>query len=101
MKLDIARAWKDETYRQTLSEEELNTLPANPAGEVADADLEAVAGACAPVGGAFPCVGPCSSNLILERQESVALICEINIFSLAVLGNIALLGSASQHCSKG
>ncbi len=46
MKFDIVRAWKDETYRQSLSQEQLSQLPANPAGEVelADADLESVYG---------------------------------------------------------
>ncbi len=46
MKLDIARAWKDEAYRQSLSSEELALLPANPAGELElnDAELEAVHG---------------------------------------------------------
>ena len=44
---NIVRAWKDETYRQSLSVEEQATLPANPAGEVelTDAALEGVCGA--------------------------------------------------------
>jgi len=32
MNFDIVRAWKDETYRQALGEEQLDTLPANPIG---------------------------------------------------------------------
>jgi len=46
MKLDIVRAWKDEAYRQSLSEEQLSTLPANPAGqlELAETDLSSVQG---------------------------------------------------------
>jgi mersacidin/lichenicidin family type 2 lantibiotic len=46
MKLDIVRAWKDEAYRQSLSEEQLSTLPANPAGqlELAETDLLSVQG---------------------------------------------------------
>ena len=46
MKLDIIRAWKDEAYRQSLSVEQLSTLPANPAGELelSEADLAAVYG---------------------------------------------------------
>ncbi len=32
--IDIVRAWKDEDYRQSLSEEERAQLPANPAGFV-------------------------------------------------------------------
>jgi mersacidin/lichenicidin family type 2 lantibiotic len=43
----IVRAWKDETYRQSLSVEEQTMLPANPAGEIelTDAALEGVHGA--------------------------------------------------------
>ena len=46
MKLDITRAWKDELYRLSLSEEELRTLPENPIGglELTDADLATVYG---------------------------------------------------------
>jgi mersacidin/lichenicidin family type 2 lantibiotic len=32
MKIDIARAWKDVQYRRTLTPEQLNMLPPNPAG---------------------------------------------------------------------
>ncbi len=44
--LDIIRAWKDEEYRESLSEEERKLLPDHPAGviELSDADLESVAG---------------------------------------------------------
>ena len=31
---NIVRAWKDETYRQSLSAEEQAMLPASPAGEI-------------------------------------------------------------------
>jgi len=46
MKFDVVRAWKDATYRKSLSSEELATLPECPAGnlELTDADLEAVQG---------------------------------------------------------
>ena len=46
MKFEITRAWKDEAYRQSLSLEERNMLPANPAGEVelAESDLASVYG---------------------------------------------------------
>jgi mersacidin/lichenicidin family type 2 lantibiotic len=42
MKLDIIRAWKDDAYRQSLSDEQRTELPANPAGELqlTDAQLE-------------------------------------------------------------
>lgn len=32
MELDVLRAWKDEMYYDTLSEEEQRLLPDNPAG---------------------------------------------------------------------
>ena len=43
---DVIRAWKDESYRQSLSEAEQNLLPDHPAGliELNDADLDAVTG---------------------------------------------------------
>jgi mersacidin/lichenicidin family type 2 lantibiotic len=49
MKLDIVRAWKDEAYRASLSEEQLALLPANPIGEVelSDSDLAGVYGGAA------------------------------------------------------
>ena len=45
-KIDIIRAWKDEEYRQSLTDAERAALPENPAGkiELTDADLGAVAG---------------------------------------------------------
>lgn len=51
----IIRAWKDEEYRMSLSEEERAQLPEHPAGliDLTDAEMEAVAGgfwfgACRP-----------------------------------------------------
>ncbi|MEQ9672109.1 mersacidin/lichenicidin family type 2 lantibiotic [Coleofasciculus sp. G2-EDA-02] len=44
--IDIIRAWKDEEYRNSLSEEERVQLPENPAGliELSDAEMETVSG---------------------------------------------------------
>jgi mersacidin/lichenicidin family type 2 lantibiotic len=46
MKIDIARAWKDEEYRNSLSADELAQLPAHPAGafELSENELEAAHG---------------------------------------------------------
>jgi mersacidin/lichenicidin family type 2 lantibiotic len=46
-KADIIRAWKDEEYRNGLSEEERAALPEHPSGmvELPDAELASVAGA--------------------------------------------------------
>lgn len=43
---NIIRAWKDENFRNSLSEKERALLPENPAGlvELADTDLSAAAG---------------------------------------------------------
>jgi len=40
MKFDIVRAWKDETYRQSLNNELRDLLPENPAGEIELSDDE-------------------------------------------------------------
>jgi mersacidin/lichenicidin family type 2 lantibiotic len=44
--VDIARAWKDEEYRRSLSDAERAQLPPHPAGliELTENDLEAIAG---------------------------------------------------------
>ena len=46
-KQDIIRAWKDKTYRQSLSSEQQTALPEHPAGEIelAEEDLDQVQGA--------------------------------------------------------
>jgi mersacidin/lichenicidin family type 2 lantibiotic len=51
--LDIIRAWKDEEYRLSLSEEQRAVLPEHPAGliELEDADLDDAAGGTAGGGG--------------------------------------------------
>ena len=88
MKFDITRAWKDENYRENLSEEELNTLPANPAGELElnETELDTVAG------------GFCGPVAFVEHQNSVALICEINVNSINAV-NVALLGAVTNICT--
>ncbi|HWG43868.1 MAG TPA: mersacidin/lichenicidin family type 2 lantibiotic [Gemmataceae bacterium] len=40
-RIDIIRAWKDETYRQSLSEAQRAALPPNPAGMVELTEAEA------------------------------------------------------------
>ncbi|MGB7439552.1 MAG: mersacidin/lichenicidin family type 2 lantibiotic [Coleofasciculaceae cyanobacterium] len=44
--IDIIRAWKDEEYRNSLSEEERAQIPNNPAGliDLTDAETEAITG---------------------------------------------------------
>ncbi len=58
---DIIRAWKDEEYRNSLSEEQRAQLPENPAGliDLADADMESVAGGVEIESTANPVIGVC------------------------------------------
>ncbi|MGH2416643.1 MAG: mersacidin/lichenicidin family type 2 lantibiotic [Microcystaceae cyanobacterium] len=44
--IDIIRAWKDEEFRNSLSEELQSQLPQNPAGmvELLDNEMEIIAG---------------------------------------------------------
>ena len=44
---DIIRAWKDEDYRNSLTEEQKNQLPENPAGviDMSDKEMEYLNGA--------------------------------------------------------
>ncbi|MBA3711874.1 MAG: mersacidin/lichenicidin family type 2 lantibiotic [Pyrinomonadaceae bacterium] len=57
--LNIIRAWKDEEYRLSLSEEQRALLPEHPAGliELNDADLNQAAGG---ISSPHPCcsIGP-------------------------------------------
>lgn len=46
-KIDVVRAWRDEEYRNSLTEEERASLPENPAGMavVDDGSLRSISGA--------------------------------------------------------
>lgn len=61
-KVDIVRAWKDESYRQTLTQEELAQLPEHPSGliELTNSDLAEVKGAYGG-GGFFTLWGACAT----------------------------------------
>lgn len=53
MNIDIARAWKDRGYRESLSADEQALLPENPVGqiELTDDELKEVSGGQAQTGG--------------------------------------------------
>ncbi|TAE61612.1 MAG: mersacidin/lichenicidin family type 2 lantibiotic [Nostocales cyanobacterium] len=53
--VDIVRAWKDEEYRHSLSAEQREQLPVNPAGlvELDDEDMSSVSGGCTTCGDPF------------------------------------------------
>jgi mersacidin/lichenicidin family type 2 lantibiotic len=84
MKIDIVRAWKDATYRASLSVKEQAQLPANPAGavELSDSELDLVYGA----GG-----GNENSNVNNVRVDTSGVLClhtvqvPINIDIISVL----------------
>jgi mersacidin/lichenicidin family type 2 lantibiotic len=70
-KLDVARAWKDEDYRMSLSDDERRTLPTNPAGliEISDNELGAVAGGIDAPGSALPAICSCFGGCPSEFYE--------------------------------
>ncbi len=80
MKFDIARVWKDEAYRQILSEEQLNILPANPAGELTDTELVAVNGGSDHDNGFGFASSTSAANS--NHRHTFSGLCDINIFSL-------------------
>jgi mersacidin/lichenicidin family type 2 lantibiotic len=89
MKFDIVRAWKDESYRQTLSEEQLSMLPANPAGEMSEAEMAMVCGGDG-VNDFGLGVGAASSSSSENfrgehRTHSFALICDLSLFSVNLI----------------
>ncbi len=81
MKFDIVRAWKDEAYRRTLSAQQLDTLPANPAGELNDTDLAAV------YGGGYPGHGYASGSAAASRKKHINTFsgfCEFSFASMSI-----------------
>jgi mersacidin/lichenicidin family type 2 lantibiotic len=105
MKFDIVRAWKDEAYRQSLDADELQALPANPAGvlELSDEDLEEVQGGAGHFGVSHHNLGFASASRSRATHcLSYAVICDITLFSLdiKILGlDLLNIGSpTSQIC---
>ncbi|HEY0753112.1 MAG TPA: mersacidin/lichenicidin family type 2 lantibiotic [Ktedonobacteraceae bacterium] len=77
MKFDIVRAWKDEAYRQNLSQAELETLPVNPAGELDESTLAEIYGGDDP--GWYGLASAASATE--HHRHTLAGLCDINIFS--------------------
>jgi mersacidin/lichenicidin family type 2 lantibiotic len=112
MKIDIARAWKDEAYRQTLSEEQLQALPACPAGELNEIELTSICGGggeefgpgFAPGFGEEVGIGGSSSSAASSKHTHsfAVIICDANIFSndvaIAALQNVLNIGSPRHQC---
>jgi mersacidin/lichenicidin family type 2 lantibiotic len=60
-KIDVVRAWRDEEYRNSLTEEERASLPENPAGVavIQDSVLASITGGCGtPTTFVSSCVHP-------------------------------------------
>lgn len=99
MNFDTVRAWKDENYRQSLSNEQINTLPTNPAGELelSNADLESING-----GNGFGLGGSSSSSSAANTQEdsfhSLALRCDETLFSLTSVHSFSILSPVNAFC---
>lgn len=77
--VDVVRAWKDEEYRNSLTEDERAALPPNPAGpsELTDQDLEDVAGGSE---GVTVNVGTCQiGSLGCKSTECGASVCPAEI----------------------
>lgn len=93
MKFDIARAWKDESYRQDLSDEQRSSLPANPAGELTGAELESIYGGLGPASSA-------SSSFAAERDSfhSIAVFCQEELFSLNINPSPNFLAAVNNIC---
>jgi mersacidin/lichenicidin family type 2 lantibiotic len=89
MKSDIVRAWKDETYRQSLSDEQFNALPANPAGDLSEVEMAAVSGGEGWDNvGLFGASSSSSSATYasVRRCHTYAFLCDTSVFSANVLG---------------
>jgi len=106
MKFDEVRAWKDENYREALSEEQMNALSTNPAGALEDEDLADVFGGDYSDGSSSAAAASANnSGAFFSRHKchSWGLTCDINLFSLDVnilaLTHIIDIGSSdTQVC---
>lgn len=71
---DIIRAWKDEDYRASLSDEQKALLPENPVGliELTDEDLSSVSGGCTPCGNPLHTRIACKPSPIISDLSDIA-----------------------------
>jgi mersacidin/lichenicidin family type 2 lantibiotic len=72
---DIIRAWKDEEYRNSLSQEQRSQLPQNPAGmvELSDEAMQNVAGGI--LGSLFACGPKNTDNPVLRICSATCSTC--------------------------
>ena len=75
MKIDIIRAWKDEAYRNQLTEAELATVPANPAGPIELTDEQLTGAGGANMAGSSQAATVCSSFCVCPTKSIQCTIC--------------------------
>lgn len=108
MTIDIIRVWKDDIYRQDLSEQQCNQLPANPAGEleISSAELGLIyggCGGCQGTGGTFLSAPVALSqaeavNITRKNFHSFAFFCEQNVFSFNAQAGHSILSPVNNVC---
>ena len=109
MKIDTVRAWKDETYHESLSDEQRAALPANPAGELdlTEVQLKSIYGS----GGAGPANSPAAAaapvpvpvpvgggGFASSHLVTFAVECENTAFSLNFNTGAALFSFPTNVC---
>jgi mersacidin/lichenicidin family type 2 lantibiotic len=101
MTADIVRAWKDENYRQALSQAQQHTLPANPAGqlELTTPELEAIYGGGPTATPFFP--DDAHSFQFEDFLHSFALLCEEAKFSITAMKSVATASPITIICING
>ncbi len=74
--IDIIRAWKDEDYRNSLSEEQRSQLPENPAGliELSDEGMQTIGG-----GGAFSICWGKTRGCYLSTKDAACAVTKVTI----------------------
>ncbi|MBW4577389.1 MAG: mersacidin/lichenicidin family type 2 lantibiotic [Aphanothece sp. CMT-3BRIN-NPC111] len=78
---NIIRAWKDAEFRNSLSAEELASLPENPAGviELTDAEMKSVTGAAPPYTSPAACQGTTNyycTSFVCDPNHTTDLLCD-------------------------
>jgi mersacidin/lichenicidin family type 2 lantibiotic len=101
MNFDIVRSWKDEAYRQSLNTE---NLPANPAGELNDTQLEQVFGGDSPDYSDAAAASSSSFNALASNRHhhTWAGLCDIGVFSatvplIPILSHLLVIGKCNKQ----
>jgi len=98
---DLVRAWKEESYRQALSDEQLHALPANPAGPL-ELDGPALAAICGGQPAASPFLADTPQSFHFEEfLHSFALVCDEAKFSLTAMKNVHIASPITIICING